>query len=203
VQPRTSFDDSWEQSEKITDGWLEGLFEDSTLRAIGAFIVKQRGGVKSYAIPKPGSKHYIPHDIPRRGLCNNSISPTRRDNVPWRESSQRGCNNSIYPGKHVDPSTLYPTLGYQGGKSRLRPFHNHRVHNHKMNMTKALNMPDLRIEDRPHLDLNIDIDKLELLYRQMADTLLQLSKLSLPRIGLLEQIDNFTFKVCTAPCQFI
>jgi hypothetical protein len=68
-----------------------------------------------------------------------------------------------------------------------------------MNMTKASNMPDLRIEDRPHLDPNIDIDKLELLYRQMADTLLQLSKLSLPRIGLLEQIDDFTFKVAHRP----
>jgi hypothetical protein len=54
MQPRTPFDDvAWEQSERVTDGWLEGLFEESTLWAIGAFIVKHRGGVKSYAIPKP------------------------------------------------------------------------------------------------------------------------------------------------------
>ncbi|KAJ6078543.1 phosphotransferase family protein [Penicillium canescens] len=68
-----------------------------------------------------------------------------------------------------------------------------------MNMTKVLNMSDFRIEDRPHLDPNIDIDKLELLYGQMAVILLQLNELSLPRIGSLEQIDDFTFKVTHHP----
>jgi hypothetical protein len=54
VQPSTPFDDvAWEQSEKVTDGWMEGLFEESTLRATGGFIVKHRGGMKSDGIPKP------------------------------------------------------------------------------------------------------------------------------------------------------
>src|SRR4051812_33987307 len=33
----------------------------------------------------------------------------------------------------------------------------------------------------------------------MADILLQLNKLSLPRVGSLEQIDDFTFKVAHRP----
>lgn len=56
MQPHMPFDDvAWEQSEKITDSGLEGLFEDSTLQAIGAFIVKDRGGVpEKLCDPKPG-----------------------------------------------------------------------------------------------------------------------------------------------------
>lgn len=60
-------------------------------------------------------------------------------------------------------------------------------------------MPDLRIEDRPHLDPNIEISKLELLYGQVADILLQLNKVSLPEIGSLEQIDDFNYKVTRRP----
>lgn len=68
-----------------------------------------------------------------------------------------------------------------------------------MNMTKALNMPELCIEDRPILDSNIDTDRLELFYGQMADILLQPDKLSFPRIGSLEQIDDFTFRSGAPP----
>ncbi|KAB8269491.1 hypothetical protein BDV30DRAFT_242297 [Aspergillus minisclerotigenes] len=49
------------------------------------------------------------------------------------------------------------------------------------------------------LDPSIDIDKLEMLYGQLADILLQLSQLSLPRIGSLAQIDDFTWEVRRRP----
>ena len=68
-----------------------------------------------------------------------------------------------------------------------------------MNMSKALNMPELRIEGRPRLDPNVDIGKLEMLYAQFADILLQLNKLSFPQIGSLKQVDDFTFEVKKRP----
>lgn len=71
--------------------------------------------------------------------------------------------------------------------------------NHEMNLSKALNMPELHIEDCPHLDLNIDIRKLEMLYGQFADILLQLNKISLPQIGSLEQSEDFTYQVTNQP----
>ncbi|KAL2008435.1 hypothetical protein VTN00DRAFT_6629 [Thermoascus crustaceus] len=49
-----------------------------------------------------------------------------------------------------------------------------------MDMGAALNMPGLAIEYRPILDPNIEIDKLEMLYGQLTDILLQMSLLSLP-----------------------
>ncbi|PKY04497.1 hypothetical protein P168DRAFT_236361, partial [Aspergillus campestris IBT 28561] len=54
---------------------------------------------------------------------------------------------------------------------------------HDTDLGTALNTPTLSPEDRPILDLSIYIDKLEMLYGQMADILLQLSQISLSRIG--------------------
>lgn len=39
------FDDvAWEESERVESEWVKSLFEESTLCAIGDFIVKHRGG---------------------------------------------------------------------------------------------------------------------------------------------------------------
>lgn len=65
---------------------------------------------------------------------------------------------------------------------------------HTMDLSDVLNTPGFAIEDRPILDLNINNAKLELLYWQFADVVLQLSTLQLPRIGSLAQIDDFTWE---------
>ena len=54
---------------------------------------------------------------------------------------------------------------------------------HANDMSDVLNTPGFAIEDRPILDPNINDAKLELLYRQLAGVLLQLSTLQLPGIG--------------------
>lgn len=66
---------------------------------------------------------------------------------------------------------------------------------HVMDLSDVLNTPGFAIEDRPILDRNVDDAKLELLYGQFADILLQSSTLRLPRIGSLDQIDDFTWEV--------
>ncbi|KAF4258788.1 hypothetical protein KXV27_003297 [Aspergillus fumigatus] len=65
---------------------------------------------------------------------------------------------------------------------------------HVMDLSDVLNTPGVAIKDCPILDPNIDEAKLELLYGQFADILLQLSTLRLPRIGSLAQIDDFTWE---------
>jgi hypothetical protein len=64
----------------------------------------------------------------------------------------------------------------------------------EMKMYDALNTPGCPKEERGILDPNIDEHKLEMLYSQLAGILLQLSAPSLPRIGSLSQIDDFTWK---------
>ncbi|KAG8420490.1 hypothetical protein J3459_011010 [Metarhizium acridum] len=61
-----------------------------------------------------------------------------------------------------------------------------------MNMTAALNTPGLTSDIPPVVDPNIDEAKLEMLYRQVANVLLQLSKLELPLIGALEETDEWS-----------
>lgn len=58
---------------------------------------------------------------------------------------------------------------------------------HHQNMSRALLDPQRPIDERPVLDPGIGQEKLELLYGQMANILLQLSSLSFPRIGALGQ----------------
>ncbi|QKX53803.1 uncharacterized protein TRUGW13939_00883 [Talaromyces rugulosus] len=66
-------------------------------------------------------------------------------------------------------------------------------------MYDALNTPGCPTEERGILDPKIDEDKLQMLYGQLASILLQLSEPSLPRIGSLSQIDEFTWDVTHRP----
>ena len=52
-------------------------------------------------------------------------------------------------------------------------------------MSRALLDPQRPIDDHPVLDPDIGQEKLELLYGQMANILLQLSSLGFPRVGSL------------------
>ncbi|KAJ5734005.1 hypothetical protein N7493_002791 [Penicillium malachiteum] len=73
---------------------------------------------------------------------------------------------------------------------------------HVMDLGDALNIPEFTIKDRPILDPNMEGAKLELLHRQFADILLQLSTLQLPKIGSLVQIDDFTWEVTRRPLSY-
>ncbi|KAJ6015931.1 hypothetical protein N7540_010522 [Penicillium herquei] len=73
---------------------------------------------------------------------------------------------------------------------------------HATDLGDALNAPELTIKDRPILDPNVDNARLELLYRQFADILIQLSKLQLPMIGSWVQIDDFTWEVGQRPLSY-
>lgn len=68
-----------------------------------------------------------------------------------------------------------------------------------MNMSQALNTPGFAVDDRPILDPSIDEHKLETLYGQVADVLFQLSTLSMPKIGSLSQVDDFTWEITRRP----
>lgn len=71
---------------------------------------------------------------------------------------------------------------------------------HHQNMSRALLDPNRPIDARPVLDPNITEEKLELLYGQMANILLQLSKLKFPRIGsLLESGDKTSASIGGRP----
>lgn len=70
---------------------------------------------------------------------------------------------------------------------------------HDTNMYDALNTPGCPKDVRGTLDPGISEARLETLYREVASILLQLSRPCLPRIGSLDQVDDFIWKVTHRP----
>jgi hypothetical protein len=81
----------------------------------------------------------------------------------------------------------------------LSPFIIMEYIDHNTNMYDVLNMPGCPKADRGILASNINEAKLEALYGELASILLKLPKLSLPRIGSLSQVDDFTWEVAHRP----
>ena len=204
MKPRMHFDDvAWERSEDIADSWVDGIFaEESTLRAIGHFIVKHRRGVPvELGDPKAG---YF--NIMFRMTFQDGGSAIIRFPKPGVTMfPEEKVRNEVAAIRYIQDHTSIPVpfILHWGTKDEsplgLGPFIIMEYIDHEMTMNKALNVPELDIDDRPCLNPNIDIGKLEMLYGQFADILLQLNKLRLPKIGSLEQIDDFTYKVARRP----
>ncbi|KAJ5782296.1 hypothetical protein N7457_004070 [Penicillium paradoxum] len=70
---------------------------------------------------------------------------------------------------------------------------------HTTTMYDALNTPGCPNEERGVLDPNIEEAQLEMLYKELAKTLLRLSKLEFPKIGSLSQVDDFAWEVTNRP----
>ncbi|KAL4804423.1 hypothetical protein BDV18DRAFT_153304 [Aspergillus unguis] len=193
MKARMHFDDvAWEKSEDIADSWVDEIFaQESTLRAIGQFIVKHRRGVP-VELSDPRAGYF--NVMFRMKFQDGGSAMIRFPKPGVTMFPEEKIRNEVAAIRYVQDHTSIPEspLG-------LGPFIIMEYIDHEMNLTKALNSPGLGIEDRPRLDPNIDISKLEMLYGQFADILLQLNKLSLPRIGPLEQTDDFTYKVSRRP----
>jgi hypothetical protein len=71
--------------------------------------------------------------------------------------------------------------------------------NHHQNMSRELHDPERPIEKRPILDPDIGQEKLEFLYSQMANILLQLSSLKFPQIGSLIEAEDGSISVKGRP----
>ncbi|OOF91237.1 hypothetical protein ASPCADRAFT_10037 [Aspergillus carbonarius ITEM 5010] len=204
MNPRMHFDDvAWEESERITDSWVEKLLDDEdTLRAIGHLILKHRRGVaEELGDPKAG---YFNISF-RMRYADGGSAIIRFPKPGATMFPEEKIRNEVAAIRYIQDHTSIPVpfILYCGTAEEsppgMGPFIIMEYINHETNMSRALNMPGLTIEDRPRLDPNVDAGKLEMLYAQFADILLQLNKLSLPQVGSLEQIDDFTYDVARRP----
>ncbi|OJJ98133.1 hypothetical protein ASPACDRAFT_62382 [Aspergillus aculeatus ATCC 16872] len=192
------FDDiAWEASETISDSWVAGLFQTDTLRAIGDFMIKHRRGVP------------IELCQPRAGTFNMSFRMKFKDGgsalirFPKPRTTmfpEEKVKNEVATMRYIQENTSIPVpfILHWGTREEsplgLGPFILMEYIDHAMELGEALNTPTLGVDDRPILDPAVDLDKLEMLYGQLADIFPQLSQLSLPRIGSLMQVDDFTWK---------
>ena len=203
MQPQMCPDDAvWEQTEETSDNWLYQFLEIDILRPIADFILKHnRGKGTEFAILRKGS-----YNISLR-------MKYEEENAVVIRFSQRGAvffpeekvTNEVAVMRFLTDQTSIPIpfILHSGTKKEspleLSPFIIMDYIEHETKMYDALNTPGCPDDERGILDPNIDEDRLEFLYAQLADILLRLSTPSLPRIGSLNQIDEFTWEVSHRP----
>ena len=194
-------DVAWEQAEETSDNWLLQFLEVDILRPIADFILTHKRGIATE------------FSILRKGSYNISLRLKYRNDATVIRLSQPGA--VLFPEEKVvnevsvmrflldQTSIPIPFIIHSGAKKEspleLSPFIIMDYIDHETKMYDALNTPDCPKEERGILDPNIPEDTLEMLYGQLAGILLQLSVPSLPRIGSLSQIDDFTWEVGRRP----
>ncbi|KKK17955.1 hypothetical protein AOCH_007160 [Aspergillus ochraceoroseus] len=203
MQSRMNFDDvAWEQSEVIEDAWIAGLFETDTLKEIGNLIVKHRKGVPVELCDATAGGFNVCFRMKFEDSGSAIIRFPKPGIGMFPEEKVR---NEVAVMKYLRDHTSIPVpvIIHWGTKEEsppgLGPFIIMEYIDYAMDLSTALNTPGLDIKDRPVLDPHIDNDKLEMLYGQLADILLQLSRLSFPRIGSLSQIDDSTWEIARRP----
>ncbi|KAG2411759.1 hypothetical protein HFD88_009315 [Aspergillus terreus] len=195
-------DAAWEKSEEIADAWVLQFLEPDVLTPVGNFVVRYH---------KPDNPTEF--NILEKGAFNISLqmvyensSAVIRFPVPGATMfPEEKVRNEVAIMRYIHDQTSIPTpfVLHWGTKKEspleLAPFIMMEYVNHSTNMYDVLNTPECPRSDRGILDPNIDEHKLESLYGELANILLQLFKPSFPRIGALSQPDDFTWEVAYRP----
>ncbi|RAH50280.1 uncharacterized protein BO95DRAFT_438642 [Aspergillus brunneoviolaceus CBS 621.78] len=194
-------DVAWEQAEDIADNWLLQFLEINTLRPIADFILSHnRGDATEFAMLRKGS-----YNISLRLKYQNGATVIRLSQPGAVLFPEEKVVNEVSIMRFITDQTTIPVpfVLHSGTKQEspleLSPFIIMDYVEHETKMYDALNTPGCPREKPGRLDPNIAQDRLEMLYSQMAGVLLQLSTPSLPRIGSLSQVDDFTWEVARRP----
>lgn len=179
------------------------MIQDSTLMAIRRFIVKHRGGgtPTALSILKAGSFNAQF----RMEFQDGGSAVIRFPKAGMTMLPEEKIRNEVATMKLIQEKTTIPVpfILHWGSREesplQLGPFIIMEYVKHHTDMGQALNIPGRSLEDPPYVDPDIDPAKLEKLYRQMADILLQLSRLQFPAIGALEETDDYTWEVTQRP----
>ncbi|KAI9841263.1 MAG: hypothetical protein M1837_000799 [Sclerophora amabilis] len=192
---RMPYDDvAWAESEEAFDRWKGKLFDEDVLRAIAALIHQHRGGgiPTELCAPTRGSFNACVRlkfldggsaimRIPCPGLVMFPEEKTRDEVAVMRFIE----HHTSIPVPHVLHYGMTDDCPH-----RLGPFIIMEYIEHAHDLVDALNMPGLGWQDRPILDPQIPNERLELVYSQMADILLQLAKCPFSRIGSVREEEN-------------
>jgi aminoglycoside phosphotransferase (APT) family kinase protein len=194
-------DVAWEQAEEISDNWLAQFLKNDVLRPIGNFMLDHNGGIGTeFSILRKGS-----YNISLRLKDENEATIIRLSQPGAVFFPEEKVVNEIAMMRFLTDKTSIPIpfIHHSGTKKEspleLSPFIMMDYIEHETKMYDALNTPGCPTDERGILDQAIDEDRLEMLYGQLAGILLQLFTPSLPRIGSLSQIDDFTWEVTRRP----
>ena len=196
-------DVAWEQAEDTSGSWLLQFLERDILEPIAHFMLSHdRGHATEFAILKKGSYNIALRLKYRDGGGSIVIRFSQLGAVYFPEEK---VENEVAVMRFLTDQTSIPVpfVLHSGSKKEspleLSLFIIMEYIEHEMKMYDPLNIPGCPVDERGKLDPDINEDKLEMLYGQLTGVLLQLSRLSLPRIGSLSQINDFTWEVTRRP----
>ncbi|KAF4975446.1 hypothetical protein FZEAL_7766 [Fusarium zealandicum] len=192
---------AWEQSDNQLDEWETSLHKAAIYRQIGSFVSKHRPG-KPVELHKPIRGGY---NIFYRLEYEDGSSTALRIPCPGVRFPDEKVRYEVATMRYVAANTTIPVPEiYHWGTAQenplgLGPFIIMEYVEHERTLSHALNDPSLDAADSHSLDPNISEPKLQFLYGQMANILLQLSTLSFSRIGSLVQDKEGQFCVSGRP----
>ncbi|KAM5347249.1 hypothetical protein ACJ41O_010254 [Fusarium nematophilum] len=191
---------AWEKSDDEAEKWERFLSKPETYQAIGNLINKY----------KPGKAVEVHRPI--RGGCNvlyrleyeDGSSAALRIPCPGIvQFPDEKIRYEVTTMRYVAANTTIPVPKvYHFGTAAenplgLGPFIIMDYIDHERTMSDALNDPLLRPGESHSLDPNISHQKLEFLYRQIVDIILQLSTMAFPKIGSLNMNSLVKFTSAT------
>ncbi|EAW11007.1 phosphotransferase family protein [Aspergillus clavatus NRRL 1] len=204
MRPRLRYDDvAWEKSEAVADGWVRQFLEPEVLQQVGRFLVRHHrpGDAVEFSFLEKGS-----YNIAFQMEYENAITAVIRFPQPGATVfPEEKVRNEVATMRYIYDQTSIPVpfIHHWGTRKEspleLGPFIIMDYIEHETSLYDALNTPGCPKEDRGTLDPNINKTKLEALYREAANILLQLSRPQLPRVGSLDQVDDFTWEVTQRP----
>lgn len=192
---------AWEQAEETSDNWLLQFLELDIKRPIGNFVLQHnRGNATEFGVLRTGS-----YNVSLRMKYEPGATVIRFSQPGAVFFPEEKVENEVAVMRFLIDQTSIPVpfVLHSGTKGEspleISPFIMMDYIEHETDMYDALNTPGCPKEERGILDPDIDDGRLAMLYGQLAGILLQLSTPSLPRIGSLSQIDDFTWEVTRRP----
>ncbi|KFX87302.1 hypothetical protein V490_08362 [Pseudogymnoascus sp. VKM F-3557] len=204
MRPHLPFDDvAWEQSDNVYEEWRTKLLKPENLTEIALSVAKYHLGTPVEVRTPLTGAYNAAVVIDFRGGGSTLIRFPKPGRVMFPEEKVR---NEVAVMRYIQAHTSIPVpyILHWGTKEQspcgLGPFIIMEYVNHDCDISDTLNTPGIPSEDRPILDPAVDEGKLQKLYGQMADVLLQLSLLSFSNIGSLTQDnDEGTWSVTARP----
>ncbi|PLN74598.1 hypothetical protein BDW42DRAFT_181940 [Aspergillus taichungensis] len=202
MEPQMCYDDvAWEQSDDVSDNWVLQFLDVNVKRPIAEFILEHDSGDDpEFAILKKGF-----YNITLQMRYTDSATNIRFSQPGATLFPEEKMRNEVAVMRYLADWTSVPLpfVVHSGPREKsplkLSPFIMMSHVEHTTTMYDALNTPGCPYEERGVLNPDIDEDRLELLYTQLAEILLQLYKTELPRIGSLSQVDDFSWEVNRRP----
>ncbi|RDH39347.1 hypothetical protein BDQ94DRAFT_165071 [Aspergillus welwitschiae] len=183
------YDDvAWARCDEIFEPWRDKIFETDVLREIGRFIDKHRGGVpEELFAPQRGSFNAWLRMLFKDGGSAIIRFPCPGATMFPEEKVQREVAVMQFLEYFTNlriPHILHHGITEESPKE-LGPFIIMKHISNEGDFIDALNIPGRSRDDRPILDPNVSQERLEWIYGQMADIVLQVSRHSFAEIGCI------------------